>query len=163
MKYFKIFAVATLFIVFSLVLVNCEKEIDDSKDIALNKLLVEKWDEFQANGDFDSVIDLYLDNAIRMNPNTPALAGKEAIRSSFVSFYENNNFEFKNTPVDVFIAGDYAIIRGIYKGYTESKSDDIKFRDEGKWMTIRKRQSDGSWKILFDIWNSDLPPVTLSE
>jgi ketosteroid isomerase-like protein len=29
--------------------------------------------------------------------------------------------------------------------------------DRGKWLTIRKKQADGTWKIVQDAWNSDMP------
>ena len=31
--------------------------------------------------------------------------------------------------------------------------------DDGKYIEIWKRQADGSWKIAYDIFNSDLPPM----
>jgi len=30
-------------------------------------------------------------------------------------------------------------------------------KDNGKYITIYQHQSDGSWKIARDIWNSDQP------
>jgi ketosteroid isomerase-like protein len=30
---------------------------------------------------------------------------------------------------------------------------------EGKWVTVNKKQSDGSWKMLVDIWNENAPPA----
>jgi ketosteroid isomerase-like protein len=29
--------------------------------------------------------------------------------------------------------------------------------DRGKYVTIWKKQADGSWKVIADIFNSDLP------
>ena len=31
--------------------------------------------------------------------------------------------------------------------------------DKGKYLTVWKKQPDGSWKVLLDIYNSDLPTV----
>jgi ketosteroid isomerase-like protein len=28
--------------------------------------------------------------------------------------------------------------------------------DKGKYLVVMKHQSDGSWKVAVDIWNSDL-------
>jgi ketosteroid isomerase-like protein len=30
--------------------------------------------------------------------------------------------------------------------------------DKGKYVTVWKKQKDSSWKVLLDIFNSDLPP-----
>ena len=29
--------------------------------------------------------------------------------------------------------------------------------DKGKYLTVWKKQADGSWKVLYDMFNSDLP------
>jgi ketosteroid isomerase-like protein len=29
--------------------------------------------------------------------------------------------------------------------------------DKGKYLVVMKLQSNGSWKVAVDIWNSDLP------
>jgi hypothetical protein len=34
--------------------------------------------------------------------------------------------------------------------------------DKGKYLTVWKKQADGSWKVLFDMFNSDLPPSLLA-
>jgi ketosteroid isomerase-like protein len=31
--------------------------------------------------------------------------------------------------------------------------------DNGKYLGVLKKQADGSWKYLFDTWNSDAPPA----
>jgi ketosteroid isomerase-like protein len=31
--------------------------------------------------------------------------------------------------------------------------------DKGKYLTVWKKQSDGSWKVLFDMSSTDLPPT----
>jgi len=35
--------------------------------------------------------------------------------------------------------------------------------DSGKYVEIWRRQSDGSWKMAIDIFNSDLPPAHAPE
>jgi len=30
--------------------------------------------------------------------------------------------------------------------------------DNGKYLTVWKKQADGSWKVLFDMFNTDMPP-----
>jgi ketosteroid isomerase-like protein len=31
-------------------------------------------------------------------------------------------------------------------------------KDKGKFVVVWKRQADGSWKIVRDVYNSDVPP-----
>ena len=30
--------------------------------------------------------------------------------------------------------------------------------EKGKYVEVMKKQGDGSWKIVYDIWNQDAPP-----
>jgi len=30
--------------------------------------------------------------------------------------------------------------------------------EKGKYLTVWKKQADGSWKVIEDMFNSDLPP-----
>jgi ketosteroid isomerase-like protein len=34
--------------------------------------------------------------------------------------------------------------------------------DKGKYVTVWKKQKDGSWKVLLDVFNTDLPPTGAS-
>ena len=33
-------------------------------------------------------------------------------------------------------------------------------QDRGKYVEIFKKQADGTWKVIVDIWNSDLPAAS---
>ena len=47
--------------------------------------------------------------------------------------------------------------RGRYEITLAPKAGDAPMDDTGKYITIYQRQSNGSWKIARDIWNSDQP------
>jgi len=36
-------------------------------------------------------------------------------------------------------------------------------KENGKYVEIFKKQTDGSWKVIVDIWNSDLPAAASTE
>jgi len=48
---------------------------------------------------------------------------------------------------------DIAAIREVLKQYAMSVSNG----DYGKALTLYQRQSDGSWKIIYDCYNSSVP------
>ena len=57
---------------------------------------------------------------------------------------------------------DVAVTSGTYKAHIEAGKDAAgkptpAMDDEGKFMQSLKKQSDGTWKITRDIWNSNLP------
>ncbi|MEE8586821.1 MAG: hypothetical protein V3T83_18425 [Acidobacteriota bacterium] len=60
--------------------------------------------------------------------------------------------------LEVEVAGDWAFDRGTYTiTLTPKAGGEPVFEDEAKYLTITKRQPDGSWKIYRTISNSDRP------
>jgi ketosteroid isomerase-like protein len=60
------------------------------------------------------------------------------------------------TKVEVTKAGDLAYVSGTYEEtLTDARVKPGK--DRGKYLEIFKKQADGTWKCIRDIWNSDLP------
>ena len=57
---------------------------------------------------------------------------------------------------DVQVAGDLAVETGRYE-MTFTPKQGKAINDKGKYVTVWQRQPDGSWKVLRDISNSDLP------
>jgi ketosteroid isomerase-like protein len=59
------------------------------------------------------------------------------------------------TKVEVAKAGDLAYVSGTYE---ETMTD-----ARGKYLETFKKQADGTWKCIRDIWNSDLPASATAE
>jgi ketosteroid isomerase-like protein len=92
-----------------------------------------------------------------MQPGFPAWRGTEEIRNglqgllgvvtpSAVAFHTN----------DVQVAGDIAVETGHYE-MTLTPKQGKAVNDKGKYVSVWQKQGDGSWKIIRDISNSDLP------
>jgi len=60
---------------------------------------------------------------------------------------------------DVMVAGDLALETGTY-GWTLQPKSGSEIKDKGKYLTAWKRQADGSWKVIRDIGNTDLPAAS---
>ena len=52
--------------------------------------------------------------------------------------------------------GDFAFSRDEYSA-TMAPPGQSASKDKGKVITIWRKQADGSWKMFWEIWNSDLP------
>ena len=136
----------------------CTRKVDIEADIKAIKNLTEEYDAAINSGDLDSWMSFYADDAVRMQPNMPALFGKDSIRSVMQSFFENYTIDLKETTEEVIIAGDWAFAWGTYNYTITPKVGGEPSRDSGKWVTFDKRQPDGSWKCYRNIYNSNLPP-----
>lgn len=88
----------------------------------------------------------------------PIATGREAIGKLFGGFFQMPGFtmEWHPTRVEVAQSGELAYTSGTYSDSAQDASGKT-VQDRGKYVTIWKKQKDGSWKVQLDIFNSDLP------
>jgi uncharacterized protein (TIGR02246 family) len=108
-------------------------------------------------GDTAVVGAIYAEDVVVMMPNEPAHRGRDAALKSFASAFTRAQVkEFNIKTDDVQVGGDLAVETGNYE-MTLQPAGGAEIKDKGKYITVWKRQADGSWRILRDIVNSDLP------
>jgi len=66
--------------------------------------------------------------------------------------------EFKVSSEDLRVNGRSATNRGIYRLTFTMPGVTTPITDEGKYLWVLRRSSDGKWRIAIDMFNSDLPP-----
>ena len=111
-------------------------------------------------GDFELWMSLWADDAVMMPPGAPALDGKEQIRAGIQPLFDRMNL---NIAVDVKEAkayGDYGLTRCTFSEKMTPKAggETIDAIPDGKALTLYKKQADGSWKIVYDCFNSSVRP-----
>jgi len=108
-------------------------------------------------GNAEDCSELYSEDTIYMIPETPALEGRDAVFESYKEFFNNREYEIiemKEPVSEVINFGDWAVIRGT--GMDKIRSTDGKESEKTyKWMILSQKQSDGSWKMKWDIFNYD--------
>lgn len=120
------------------------------------------WDEYASSlmdGDIERWLSLWTEDGVQMPPGEPPVVGKEAIR-------ERNQAEADRFAVDdmeiwnaeVVSAGDWAYARGTYTAKLLPAGGGDPVPVDGKYMTILRKQPDGSWRIHRDIFNANVPP-----
>ncbi len=105
-------------------------------------------------------VSFYTDDATVYPPNEPVLKGKEAIQGWLSEAVANPNFaiSWETTEVEVAEAGDLGFASGTYEA-TVSDEEGKPVSVQGKWVSVYKKQADGTWKWMTDIWNKDQPPA----
>ncbi len=94
----------------------------------------------------------YTDESQVLAPNFPAVRGTDAIASAYSAGPPARNFRFSAVEIDG--RADLAFGRGAYEGDWATHSG-VEVHDKGKFVDVLKKQADGSWKVVYDIWNSD--------
>jgi len=95
-----------------------------------------------------------------MNPNTAAVRGKDQIRASMKQgFFDDptSAITYQITAIEVAQSGELGYTSGTYAFTSSDPITKKPVTDHGNWLTVRKKQPDGSWKIVRDMSNSDLP------
>lgn len=129
----------------------------EAKDVSAS--VNEIWTRYSSaynSGDIDSWIALWADNGVQMPPGFPPVLGKEEIRKRNQAVLDRFTFDLRITNEEIGVADDWAFARGTYKATLTPKHGGERTHVDGKYLTIFKRQSDGSWKIYRDIFNSNV-------
>jgi len=100
----------------------------------------------------------YTENAVFMVPNLPALEGRAAIRAWFAGGPPLATFTLTSKEIDG--VGDVAYVRGTWTLTIAAAGKTPAIEDHGKFLEVRRRQADGSWLMVADIFNSDVPLPT---
>ena len=109
-------------------------------------------------GDANAAAAQYAPDAVVMLAEAPAMRGQAAIVEGLNGWFSEATItDFTLTTGDVMVAGDLAIETGAYTMTLTPKAGGAAHTDQGKYLTVWKKQPDGSWKLIRDIANTDLP------
>jgi ketosteroid isomerase-like protein len=136
----------------------CAPKVNDPADVQAIKDTAPAYDKLANAGDAASLAsEFYAPDGIRMDPNQPASAGTAAIRATLEKSYAQSTENVRNVIDDVRVAGAYAMAKGTFEGTSTPKAGGTAAPVKGKFVTLYERQANGSWKGVWDIYNSDLP------
>ncbi|MGH3697474.1 MAG: YybH family protein [Pseudonocardiaceae bacterium] len=114
------------------------------------------WLKAIAAGQLDATVSYYGDGAVLFAPSAPIARTKDEIRQTWMQFFASipagATLSSKTTKVEVARSGDLAYTTGTYAVGLNNAAI-----DKGKFVDVWKKQADGSWKAVIDIFNSDLP------
>ena len=115
-----------------------------------------KYVDAVTRGDSIGIVATYADDAVFMSSGEPAHRGRGEIGATVAKFVQSGTkvSDYKQNTASVDVAGDYAIETGSYEITMTPKGGKL-IHDKGKYLTVWKKQADGSWKIYRDINNSD--------
>jgi|SRR5580765_4523285 len=110
-----------------------------------------QWSEGWKKGDAAMVAALFADDGVQLAGSGKIIKGPQQImeRQKAAMQGADPGVKVTVTTVKVWLDGDTAYETGKYKyEYTEKGKPGV---DEGRYVTIWKRQKDGSWKLAMDM------------
>lgn len=118
-----------------------------------------EWMEAIKRGDPASIAALYTEDATLLPPNSEAIRGRQGIEAFFNAGMKMGISEATLETVDVTYLGDVAYEVGAYTMKIEPEGSQAE-TDRGNYVVVWKRESDGTWKLAVDMWNTNTPLPT---
>ena len=109
-------------------------------------------------GDTALLATLLTDDVIFCPPHEHTRKGKQEVMAwARQVFSQVKTYWLSVSDRKVALAGDRAFESGSFVSAVAPAEGGETTRDHGRFLTIWQRQSDGSWRVAYDIWNSSGP------
>ena len=104
----------------------------------------------------------YTDDGNVMIPNSPMMTGREAIGKAMRDALADPNWSLAMQPVQVEVSrgGDLGYARGTYVLTATDPATKKAVTEKGRFVTIFRKEADGSWKAVQDINNPEAPATS---
>lgn len=103
---------------------------------------------------------VFADDATLNANNMPPAVGAAAVRQTWKALHDSASAKLTTTVTKVDGEGDLAYTTGTYHLVLTMRSTHADLpAEDGKFVTVAKRQSDGSWKWVVDTWNANAMPA----
>lgn len=125
-------------------------------EAAMLMRLSREWSQVAATGDLERTLSYWADDAVMMVPGQPPIRGKAAIRTFLESSASVPGFTVKWEPLEAHVSasGDLAYLIERNQFSFKDASGSV-VTDSNKAVTVWRKQRDGTWKNVIDMWNAD--------
>lgn len=134
-----------------------ESKLEDARAEILR--LDADWSQAASEGrNVDRVVSVWSEDAMVLPPGSPPLVGRQAIREYVAKSFQIPGFSISWKTTDVVVAGsgDVAYSTGINRvAFTGADGKPVVIN--GKAVAVWRKDRDGVWKCVVDIWNDSGP------
>jgi ketosteroid isomerase-like protein len=101
------------------------------------------------SGNLDILVEtFYTEDAHLLPPGHPLIRGRSQIRHFFQNLRQAGAGALSAATIQIEVSGDLAYCLGTYAFGTLATN-------RGKFLEVYRRQADGSWKMVADMFNCD--------
>ena len=109
-------------------------------------------------GDADFFNFVSADDIVVMPPGMTAVVGRDATVAFMKEFLSHFDLNIRYVSEETLVQGNIAYDRGTYSQTLTPKAGGTPIPENGKFLWLYSRASDGSWKISRVMWNTgELP------
>jgi len=135
----------------------------ESSDATVRRAIREShhtYAEAMKRGDVTALASHFTQDAVLLPENSDMQRGRDAIQRWFASWLPTTTVQaFEVTSMEVTVAGSTAYEVGTYR-MTLTPQGSPPITNQGKYLMVWKRATDGHWYILRDMFNANAPPST---
>lgn len=118
----------------------------------------EDWAKRLRAKQLEPLVDLYAADGVFLIPNGQRFAGRDAIRELCRNTMAMMTSDISLRSIVTESSGDLAYDSGQFDETLTRVSDGNKFESHGSYLTVLKKQLNGSWLIVQQAWTGVEPP-----
>jgi uncharacterized protein (TIGR02246 family) len=126
-------------------------------DIRAVKEVEAAWSRDAGTKDPEKFASYFADDGAGLYPGMAVLNGRQAIKTGMAPLMADPNFSltFQSSRAEASKGSDLVYTLGSYTATMTNPKTKKPMTDKGKYLTIYRKQADGSWKVVADTFNSD--------
>lgn len=122
--------------------------------------LRDEWVKDLRTKQLEPILKLYASDASFLQPNGDRLSGSAALRTLFQTIMSTFNSDLTLHSHELDVSGGLAYDSGDFEETLTTISTGAKINSKGSYIVIYKRQANGSWLIVQQVWTGTPPPGT---
>ena len=137
-------------------LANGQTTAQSDPDTAAINALYGEWIKATATRGAEGYVSFFVADAAVLPPGMPAVEGKDGIRQWIQK--ELDEFTLQDgrfVPGALKVGNGWAIRRFSIAGKRVPKKGGESVQVDNKYMDVLQKQSDGSWRFVYRMWNSN--------
>jgi ketosteroid isomerase-like protein len=120
----------------------------------------EAWVQDLRTKQLEPILKFYVADAVFLQPTGERITGSAALRTLFQTIMATFNSDLTLHSQNLETSGDLAYDSGDFQETLTTIATGAKITAKGSYIFIFKRQANGSWQIVQNVWTGTPPPGT---
>jgi uncharacterized protein (TIGR02246 family) len=116
--------------------------------------LDDDWSAAAATRDAKKVASFYAEDGIAYPPNQPTAIGRAEAEKVWAAYFSDPTYGISWKTTHAEVTGTLGYTTGIYEDSFKGP-DGKTVNGNGRYLCVWRKESDGTWKVVHDMWNTD--------